>query len=131
MPRRSVNRYAKIAMTYYRDHMPTRYAEIENPEGYFQDLGAQIQDQVIDLTPELEGPDQPGEGFLAKTGRLNAARNRAEELVLHELLYSQKPENEPDLEEETAEYYGDLHQTIQDIHDITRRALDEPEATGH
>jgi hypothetical protein len=127
-----MNRYATTVMTYYRDHLPTRYAELENPDEYFRELGEQIQDQVTDLTPELAGPDEPGEGFLAKTGRLNAARKRAEELVLNDLLYSQKPENEPtDLDEETAAYYGDLDQTVQDLHDLTRQALDEPEPTNN
>lgn len=129
-----MNRYATTAMTYFRDHLPTRYAEIEDPEEYFRDLGEQIQDQVTELamSPELTGPDQPGEGFLAKSGRLNAARNRAEEIVLNELLYSQKPENEQtDLDEETTAYYGDLNQTIQDLHDLTRQALDEPEPTNN
>lgn len=126
-----MNRYATIAMTYYRDHLSTRYAQLENPDEYFLDLGEQIQGQVVHLTPQLAGPDQPGEEFLTKTRRLNAARNQAEEIVLNELLYSQKPENEPeDLGVETAAHYGDLNQTIQDIHDLARRALDDPDTTG-
>ncbi len=126
-----MDRYATIAMTYYRNHLSTRYAELENPDEYFRELGEQIQDQLTDLTPQLAGPDQPGEGHLAKTGWLNAARNQAEELVLNEMLYSQKPENEPrDLDEETAACYGELNQTIQDLHDLTRRALDEPHSAG-
>ncbi|MFI7059854.1 TnpV protein [Kribbella sp. NPDC050124] len=126
----AVNQYGDIAMTYYRSHLSTRYAELEDPDEHFRDLGEQIQDQVTDLTPQLAGPDQPDEGYLAKLGRLNAARNQAEEIVLKELLYSQKPENEPqDLDEETAASYRDLNQTIQDIHDLTRQTLDEPDPT--
>lgn len=125
-----MNRYATIAMTYYRDHLSTRYAQLENPDEYFRDLGEQIQGQVIHLTPRLAGPDQPGEELLVKTGRLNAARNQAEEIVLDELLYSQEPENEPEDLDAEAPHYGDLNQTIQDIHDLTRRALDDPDTTS-
>ena len=127
-----MNRYATIAMTYYRDHLSTRYAQLENPNEYFQDLGEQIQGQVVHLTPQLAGPDQLGEDFLAKTGRLKAAQNQAEEIALNELLYSQNSENEPkdlDLDVEAVAHYGDLNQTIQDIHDLTRRALDDPDTT--
>ncbi len=124
-----MNRYSTTAMAYYRDYLPTRYAELDDPAEYFRDLGEQIQDQVVDLTPQLAGPDRPGEGFLAKTGRLNAARARAEELVLSELLYSQKPEyEERHLDPEAATYYGDLNRTIQELHDAVQHALDDPES---
>jgi hypothetical protein len=35
------------------------------------------------LTEELAGDDQPGEGYLAKAGRLTAARLQAEEIINH------------------------------------------------
>jgi hypothetical protein len=117
-------------MTYYRDHLSTRYAQLENPDEYFRHLGDQIQCQVVHLTPQLAGPDQPGEGFLAKTGRLNAAQSQAVEIVLHDLLYSQRTETEPEDLGMEAVHYGDLDQTIQDLHDLTRRALDDPDSSG-
>ncbi|NIK54310.1 hypothetical protein [Kribbella shirazensis] len=126
-----MNRYATTAMAYFRDYLPTRYAELDDPAEYFRDLGEQIQDRVVDLAPQLAGPDRPGEGFLAKTGRLNAARAQAEELVLSELLYSQKPEHEEqDLDPEAAAYYGDVNRTIQELHDAMKHALDDPEPIG-
>ena len=122
-----MNRYATTARDYFRDYLPTRYSQIENPDEFFQDLGQQIQDQITDLTPELAGPDPAGEDYLEKVGRLKAAKDRAAEMVMTEMVYSQRPENEQeDLPEETAQYYGDLHQTLQDIHDLTSAALTEP-----
>lgn len=50
-----MNRYATTAMAYYRDYLPTRYVELDDPADYFRDLGEQIQDQVADLTPQLAG----------------------------------------------------------------------------
>lgn len=35
------------------------------------------------LAEELAGDDQPGEGYLAKAGRLTAARLQAEEIINH------------------------------------------------
>ena len=37
-----------------------------------------------DLAMELAGDDQPGEGYLAKAGRLTVARHQAEEIMRHE-----------------------------------------------
>ncbi|WP_133978571.1 hypothetical protein [Kribbella voronezhensis] len=89
---------------------------MDDPAEYFRGLGEQIQTGVADLAPDLAGPHRPGEGFLAKTARLHAARAQAEELVLSELLYSQKPDNEEqDMDPETAAHYGDLNQTIQEL----------------
>lgn len=122
-----MNRYAKTALDYFRDYLPTRYSQIEDPERYFEELGQQIQFEITELTPRLAGEDLKGEGFLAKVGRLKAAEKQATERVMAELVYSQAPENEQEnLPEETAEYYGDLHQTLQDIHDLTSAALAEP-----
>jgi hypothetical protein len=122
-----MNRYGATAQKYFRDFLPDRYSQIEDPEEFFQDLGQQIQDQITDLTPELAGEDPKGEGFLEKVGRLKAAEKLAAERVMAEMVYSQVPENETeDLPEETANYYGDLHQTLQDIHDLTNSALTDP-----
>lgn len=122
-----MNRYATTARNYFRDYLPTRYSQIENPEEYFQELGQQIQDRIVDLTPGLAGPDPAGETYLEKVGRLNAAKQQAEERVMADLVYSQTPENESeDLPEETADYYGDLNQTVLDIHNLTSSALAEP-----
>lgn len=126
-----MNRYAATAMTYYRDHLPTRYAELDNPDDYFRDLGDRIQDQVADLTPKLAGPDQPDEGYLDKLGRLNAAKSQAEEIVLRDLVYSQAPENVPeDLDPETAQLYGDLNQTLADLANVTMNIFDEKTPSG-
>ncbi|MEV0287876.1 hypothetical protein AB0H36_27500 [Kribbella sp. NPDC050820] len=123
-----MNRYGATARNYFRDYLPTRYSQIEDPEEFFQVLGQQIQDQIVDLTPQLAGEDPAGESYLEKVGRLNAAGKQAEELVMADLVYSQTPENDSEeLPEETANHYGDLHETIQSIHDLTSSALTEPQ----
>jgi hypothetical protein len=121
-----MNRYAKTAMTYYQESLPSQYGQIQDPTSYFQDLGLRIQDQVSELTPKIAGPDPDGETTLNKVGRLNAAQSQAEEIVLNDLVYSQPPENEPeDLDEETQAYYGDLNQTLQDLSTLTTTIFDD------
>jgi hypothetical protein len=47
-------------------------------------LGEQIAGQIDELADEIAGDDPPGEGYLAKVGRLTAARWQAEEIVMHD-----------------------------------------------
>jgi len=90
--------YASRARSYYRDFLPGRYQQIPNPEHFFSDLGQRIEDQVQTAERQLAGPDSPGEGFLAKVGRLNMARLRAAELVMAQEVYSIPPETEQETE---------------------------------
>lgn len=50
---------------------------------------------------ELVGDDQPGEGYLAKAGRLIAARHQAEELIRHQ-YGPLPPDDEDDGDEDPA-----------------------------
>ena len=44
----------------------------------------QFARQAGELADDLAGDDRPGEGYLAKAGRLTAARHQAEEIIRHE-----------------------------------------------
>ena len=44
----------------------------------------QLARRVDELTDDLAGDDTPGEGYLAKAGRLTAARYQAGEVISHE-----------------------------------------------
>jgi hypothetical protein len=59
---------------------PPWYAEIEDPDAFW----AAIRRQFAQQAGELAGDDRPGEGYLAKAGRLTAARHQAEEIIRHE-----------------------------------------------
>ena len=52
------------------------------------------------LSQELEGPDVPGEGYLAKVGRLRSARFRAQTQALRELLPGSERDEQEELEEQ-------------------------------
>ncbi len=74
---------------------PPWYADIEDPDAFWAAILRQFAGRVDELTDELVGDDKPGEGYLAKAGRLTAARYQAEEIIRHE-YYPSTPENEDD-----------------------------------
>lgn len=105
-----MNKYAKLAQRHWQTNAPQRYQAIEDPQTFFQALGAIAQSQIEALAMHLAGPDQPGEAYLEKVGRLNMARLQAEEAVLSELVWT-IPED-PELEEPPV---GWVSQTLQEI----------------
>lgn len=87
-----MNKYGRLAMEHWQRAAPSRVAELEDAEAFFTSLGEQVMDQVVDLLPQIQGQDKPGEEYLEKVGRLNMARKQAEEMVLTELVWIKEPE---------------------------------------
>ena len=56
---------------------PPWYAQIEDPDAFWAAIARQFARQAGDLA----GDDPPGEGYLARAGRLTAARHRADEII--------------------------------------------------
>lgn len=81
-----MNHYGAQAQRHWQTYLPQRYATIENPNSFFSTLGEQAAEQIALRTQELAGSDQPDEGYLSKLGRLNAAKQMAEEEILPELI---------------------------------------------
>jgi hypothetical protein len=94
-----MNRYGAMAQGHWRQRLPGRYQQIPDPGEYFSALGEQMSQAVADLAADLAGQDPPGETYLDKTGRLEAARRQAEEIVLSEVL----PDPEAQAGEDPAE----------------------------
>ena len=95
-----MNRYGAMARSHWARWLPQRYATINDPDSFFSTLGQDTARQIDELTAELAGDDQPGEGYLAKAGRLTAARNQAEEIILpQQVLLAPEPETSEDPEE--------------------------------
>jgi hypothetical protein len=59
--------------------------------------GRQAAQQIDQLSLQLAGDDQPGEGYLGKAGRLGRARHQAEEIVLADMILL---EPEPEMTDE-------------------------------
>jgi hypothetical protein len=98
-----MNKYGRQAQEAWKAASPTRYSQIQDPEDFFTKLGEEAQEQVDGLLLKIAGPDPQDEGYLEKVGRLNAARNQAEEIVRYDLLSPPETEDEdenvnPDLQ---------------------------------
>jgi len=74
--------YGELAKRHWTRTDPARVQAMTDPETFFRELGEQVETQVQQLMLSLAGPDQPGEEYLQKVGRLNMARLQAEEVVL-------------------------------------------------
>jgi hypothetical protein len=95
-----MNRYGAMARSHWARWLPQRYSTINDPDSFFSTLGQETARQIDELTAELAGDDQPGEGYLAKAGRLTAARSQAEEIILpQQVLLLPEPGTSEDPEE--------------------------------
>ena len=96
-----MNQYGAMAQTHWARWLPQRYAAINDPDSFFSTLGQETARQIDELAANLAGNDQPGEGYLAKAGRLTAARSQAEEIILpQQILLAPEPEASEDLEKD-------------------------------
>jgi len=109
------NRYSEIAKQHWTRTDPARVKAIADPEAFFGQLGEQVESQVQELAQTLAGPDQPGEEYLQKVGRLNMARLQAEEVVMRDLVWISGPPEEEEEEEEPATDW--VTQTMRAIHE--------------
>ena len=64
------------------------------------------------LAEELVGDDQPGEGYLAKAGRLTAARLQAEEIINHENGPLTPPREDDEDEDDDGELIPDVERPV-------------------
>jgi hypothetical protein len=89
-----MNSLGAQAMRHYRQYLPDRWAAIPEAgrEVFFEELGAEAAERIADLTRAYAGPDQPGEGYMGKLGRLTVARAQATEVVNAELVLPAPPE---------------------------------------
>jgi len=95
-----MNQYGAMARSHWERWLPQRYATITDPDSFFSALGLETARQINELATELAGDDQPGEGYLAKAGRLTAARKQAEEIILpQQILLPPEPGTSEDPEE--------------------------------
>lgn len=92
-----MNQYGRQAMEHWRQHRPTAFRELSDPEAFFTRAGDEILTQVDDLTAQLAGSDLPGEDYLDKVARLNRVRSQAEEIARAES--GMFPDPEPSFED--------------------------------
>lgn len=87
--------YEQTARSWWSENRPNELALMDSPAEFFSVLARQIEARVVELSSTLAGPDMPGEDYLEKVGRLNAARSQAQEIALDELVFCLGPESDP------------------------------------
>lgn len=81
-----MNKYGAIAKKHWESHLPSRYNELTDKEGFFSSLAEEISNRVDELSQSIAGDDPPNETYLSKLGRLGEAQLTAESEALAELL---------------------------------------------
>lgn len=83
-----MNRYGQTARAHWERYAPARVQALGDPEGFFTDLGEQIEGQVQTIALELERSSPEAPEYLDRVAQLTGFRRQAEEQVLAELVYS-------------------------------------------
>lgn len=109
--------YETVARQWWAQQRPAELSLMDDPETFFSTLAAQIEGRIAELQPQIAGPDLPGEAYLAKAGRLNAAQAQAREIALDELVWSLGPES-PEQEEPSVQ-----GRDILELHRLASEAL--------
>ncbi|RBM18098.1 hypothetical protein DI005_20100 [Prauserella sp. PE36] len=81
-----MNRYGELAQRHWQTFLPRRYSQIEDPQAFFTTLGAEVEQEIDQMTEDLLAHQDPSpeRDYLAEIGRRNAARSQAREKVLAE-----------------------------------------------
>jgi len=86
-----MNRYGVRARNHWKQHLPTRYSKLDDPDRYFEELGEQVQQRIEEL---MEAKRQPSTNdFLSNLQALNMSQFEAEAEAMRELALH-APESE-------------------------------------
>ena len=88
-----MNKYALIAQEHWRKNAPARYAALEDPEEFFEQLGESAAVQIDQVASSLERQVPQDLPYLERVGQFQSIRLQAEETVLTDLVYSLEPES--------------------------------------
>lgn len=81
-----MNQYGTRALAHWQRHLPAQLARIPDQEEFFTRLGETAQEEIGHRAEALAQLQEPGEGYLQETGRLETARTMAEAAVLREMI---------------------------------------------
>jgi hypothetical protein len=84
-----MNKYGALAHKHWQQYRPQEYQQIEDPQAYFTDLGAQISQEIgrrRDQDEQQTGAGQTTD-YLANLAALNRGQTTIEDDVLREMVY--------------------------------------------
>ena len=94
-PDRPLGRYGRIRQKFLEEHHPGTYNRLMLPGKlwmHLADTDAICQERLDTLIPAMTKREGMTEALKASAdvleGRMNSIRNRAEEIILHELVYA-------------------------------------------
>ena len=96
---------------------PAAFSQIPEPNKFFSELGMQAHQQWMNLWPQMVDPDEPGEDFFHKAGRITAAKMRAEEIVRADLLTPPADSQEQDEDLAAPDPLAEVYQALQEYLD--------------
>lgn len=96
-----MNRYGVLAREHWEKYAPSRVEALEDPEGFFTEMGEQVQGQVQAIAQQLEISTPAEQEYQARVAQLTGFRRQAEEQVLAEMVYSVETEHTSSNEELT------------------------------
>src|SRR5450755_2525824 len=82
----AMNKYGARLMRQWQTADPERFAQIPDPEEFFTQMGADLEERIDALARATAGPDRPGEDYLEKVARLTSARVNAESDLIREAM---------------------------------------------
>ena len=103
-----MNRYGILAREHWTKYAPSKVAQLENPDEFFESLGEQVADRVTTLSRIREGEHRPSPDFLDQVALLNAYRKEAEERALSDLVWLTPDQVEYDETEAASQELGQL-----------------------
>lgn len=93
---RPIGRWGRLHRDYLKDVHPALYSELVlscKLHSYLADLNEQAQDRLDTIIQQMKAAEGVTEDLkqsqqMLWVGKMNGIRNRAEEIILHELIYS-------------------------------------------
>jgi hypothetical protein len=82
----TVNHYGQLAMEHWRAHRQGAFRALPDPNGYFEDLGEEVQAAITSLRNDLI-MRTPTRSMIDTDRRARQAHSMAEEIVLTELVW--------------------------------------------
>lgn len=83
-----LNIHGRALRAWYEEYRPDELSEMDDPEGWLEAQGEAIGDQIVNLETEFypSSAERNALPFLEKVGVLQAARDRAREVVYAERM---------------------------------------------
>ena len=95
-PDKTLGRYGRMHQKFLEEHHPGTYARLilsGRPWAHLADIDTACEERMDTLIPAMAKQEGVTEALkaadqMAWVGRMNNIRNRAEEIILHELVYA-------------------------------------------